>query len=281
MAVKPDHHYTWSLGADVLGGGGKIGQDNAYGKAFAGFRLKGDYVLNSANRIGAQGYLQFSQFGSQTDMLGSLSVIDFGVAAYKHFCAAGIESLCLTPLIGVQVAAMAPSHAADLERPQRPDEIADGRFVLGLGNGTRRMIADWHGQDPEAPALRMEELVGLVRVRPSPGACHRRDARHQRVYEGAVRSELRHGRCRREPRHRRRGVLHRPRLRVSVQHTVRRRRVRHPRVARTAAFSAPHCAMTRARSGKVFALQLFTPSTRSAAGEAHGRTVREARPSRR
>lgn len=43
------------------------------------------------------------------------------------------------------------------------DEIADGRFVLGLGNGTRRMIADWHGQDPDAPAVRMEELVGLVR----------------------------------------------------------------------------------------------------------------------
>ncbi len=43
------------------------------------------------------------------------------------------------------------------------DEISDGRLVLGLGNGTRRMIADWHGQDPEAPALRMEELVPLLR----------------------------------------------------------------------------------------------------------------------
>lgn len=43
------------------------------------------------------------------------------------------------------------------------DEISDQRFVLGLGNGTRRMIADWHGQDPAAPAVRMEELVVLVR----------------------------------------------------------------------------------------------------------------------
>ncbi|MCW3066411.1 MAG: class flavin-dependent oxidoreductase [Solirubrobacterales bacterium] len=43
------------------------------------------------------------------------------------------------------------------------DEISDGRFVLGLGNGTRRMISDWHGQDPDAPAVRMEELVALVR----------------------------------------------------------------------------------------------------------------------
>jgi probable F420-dependent oxidoreductase len=43
------------------------------------------------------------------------------------------------------------------------DELSDGRFVLGLGNGTRRMIADWHGQDPDAPAVRMEELVTLLR----------------------------------------------------------------------------------------------------------------------
>jgi len=44
------------------------------------------------------------------------------------------------------------------------DELSGGRFVLGLGNGTRRMISDWHGQDPEAPAVRMEELIPLVRA---------------------------------------------------------------------------------------------------------------------
>lgn len=43
------------------------------------------------------------------------------------------------------------------------DELSGGRFILGLGNGTRRMISDWHGLDPSAPAVRMEELVGLVR----------------------------------------------------------------------------------------------------------------------
>jgi probable F420-dependent oxidoreductase len=43
------------------------------------------------------------------------------------------------------------------------DELSGGRFVLGLGNGTRRMIADWHGADGAAPAVRMEELVPLVR----------------------------------------------------------------------------------------------------------------------
>jgi probable F420-dependent oxidoreductase len=43
------------------------------------------------------------------------------------------------------------------------DELSHGRFTLGIGNGTRRMIADWHGLDGDAPATRMEELVPLVR----------------------------------------------------------------------------------------------------------------------
>jgi len=114
MATKPDNHYTWSLGVDLLGGGGKIGQADYYGSVFGGVRIKADYVLSSLNRIGAQGYIQFSQFGSGsqagTANLGTLAVIDTGVAAYKHLCMAGIESLCLTPLLGLQVAAMAPSH---------------------------------------------------------------------------------------------------------------------------------------------------------------------------
>jgi probable F420-dependent oxidoreductase len=53
------------------------------------------------------------------------------------------------------------------------DEVSDGRLVLGLGNGTRRMISDWHGQDPDAPAVRMEELVGLLR-------------RLERMHEGPI-----------------------------------------------------------------------------------------------
>jgi probable F420-dependent oxidoreductase len=44
------------------------------------------------------------------------------------------------------------------------DELSHGRFVLGIGNGTRRMISDWHGQNGDAPATRMEELVPLIRA---------------------------------------------------------------------------------------------------------------------
>jgi alkanesulfonate monooxygenase SsuD/methylene tetrahydromethanopterin reductase-like flavin-dependent oxidoreductase (luciferase family) len=44
------------------------------------------------------------------------------------------------------------------------DEISGGRLVLGLGTGTKGMQIGWHGvKDPEAPALRLEELVPLLR----------------------------------------------------------------------------------------------------------------------
>jgi probable F420-dependent oxidoreductase len=44
------------------------------------------------------------------------------------------------------------------------DELCGGRLVLGLGTGTKGMQVGWHGmRDPESPALRLEELVPLLR----------------------------------------------------------------------------------------------------------------------
>lgn len=42
------------------------------------------------------------------------------------------------------------------------DALSEGRLILGLGTGTRRMQRDWHGLSGEHPAPRMEELVPLL-----------------------------------------------------------------------------------------------------------------------
>jgi probable F420-dependent oxidoreductase len=44
------------------------------------------------------------------------------------------------------------------------DELSGGRMVLGLGSATRRMNADWYGVDVDRPAVRMAELVKLIRA---------------------------------------------------------------------------------------------------------------------
>ena len=56
------------------------------------------------------------------------------------------------------------------------DEVSDGRLILGLGTGTKRMMYDWHGTEPTSPANRMEELIPLLR-------------RLWRLHEGPVRHE--------------------------------------------------------------------------------------------
>jgi probable F420-dependent oxidoreductase len=44
------------------------------------------------------------------------------------------------------------------------DELSGGRLILGLGNGTPAMMERWHGVSGAAPAARMRELVGLLRL---------------------------------------------------------------------------------------------------------------------
>jgi probable F420-dependent oxidoreductase len=66
------------------------------------------------------------------------------------------------------------------------DEVSGGRLVLGIGTGTRRMMEDWHGVDPDGPASRMEELVPLLR-------------QLWRLHEGPVEHEGRFYHCRITP----------------------------------------------------------------------------------
>lgn len=56
------------------------------------------------------------------------------------------------------------------------DALSGGRFILGLGTGTRRMMQGWHGLDGLHPAPRIEELVPLLR-------------RLWRLHEGPIKHE--------------------------------------------------------------------------------------------
>jgi probable F420-dependent oxidoreductase len=44
------------------------------------------------------------------------------------------------------------------------DEMSGGRFVLGLGTGTRRMRTDWLGAAGERPARRVRETIEAIRA---------------------------------------------------------------------------------------------------------------------
>ncbi len=44
------------------------------------------------------------------------------------------------------------------------DEMSGGRIILGLGNGTPKMMEAWHGVSGEAPAARMAELLSVLKA---------------------------------------------------------------------------------------------------------------------
>ena len=118
VATKPDHRYTWTLGADFYGGGGRMGQPNYYGSVLGGFRLKSDYLFDPLRRLGAEAYIQWTNMseGSQqigATRLGSLTMVDFGVAVYKHACLGSTPRLCITPLAGAHLTTMSPAGSMD------------------------------------------------------------------------------------------------------------------------------------------------------------------------
>lgn len=44
------------------------------------------------------------------------------------------------------------------------DELTDGRFILGLGSGVRRLNTDWHDVEFDRPVRRLKETVETIRT---------------------------------------------------------------------------------------------------------------------
>lgn len=112
VTVAPSHEYTWTLGAQVLGMQVSLGEQGQWKKATGGLRLLGDYSIARDKGFGAQGHLGFFSVDSTDDNFDhfdtSISVIDFGISAYKELCRG---RACVKPLGGVQFALLSPSDA--------------------------------------------------------------------------------------------------------------------------------------------------------------------------
>ena len=145
-----DNRYTWTLGFDLFGGGGKIGDNDFYGNAAGGFRIKGDYLLNPALRLGSQlwlSYTQFTQGSDQTQGTYSLAVMDLGVGIYKDLCIG--ERLCLRPLAGAALSFFSPGS----DDSDESDNVTEFNYTAA----SARLEIDAHF----AFGSRLEHVLGV------------------------------------------------------------------------------------------------------------------------
>ncbi len=139
-AVTPDNKYIWTVGGNLFAGGGTIGQKladgtNIYGSAVVGFQLKGDYLFMPQARVGTQVYVQYAQFTAGQDQMGgavNLTSVDLGIGLYKHLCPPSTERLCLTPMIGAQLALYSPEFDQTGNTAQFNYAAVGVRAELGL-----------------------------------------------------------------------------------------------------------------------------------------------------
>jgi alkanesulfonate monooxygenase SsuD/methylene tetrahydromethanopterin reductase-like flavin-dependent oxidoreductase (luciferase family) len=78
-------------------------------------------------------------------------------ATFAAVTESAVIGTSITPLFARSALATATA-AADIQN------VADGRFVLGVGSSTRRMNSDWYDFDLEHPAPRTSERIELVRA---------------------------------------------------------------------------------------------------------------------
>lgn len=135
-AITPDNKYIWTLGVDVFGGGGTIGDDlGNYGSAAGGVRFKSDFLFMPRARVGAQGYVQYQRFVPGEEQAGranNLDIVDIGGAIYKHLCPPNTERLCLTPLLGAHLALMSPGFDQFGDTKEFNYAAAGARAEIGL-----------------------------------------------------------------------------------------------------------------------------------------------------
>lgn len=143
VGARPEHSYSWSIGGEFFGGGGKIGRQDFYGSSGFGVRLHADYLFNAKRKVGFQGYLQITNFsaGSAQDpnLVSTLDDFDLGGALYKHFCPIG-GHLCFTPLVGLHLALMSPANMSDGEGSEVFNYAAFGgraELAMSYAFGTR------------------------------------------------------------------------------------------------------------------------------------------------
>lgn len=78
--------------------------------------------------------------------------------------AAALASATSTAHIGTGIAlAFARSPMTTALEALDLDELTDGRFILGLGSGVRRLNEDWHGAAFDRPVRRLAETVAAIR----------------------------------------------------------------------------------------------------------------------
>lgn len=133
FAAKPEHVYTWTIGADLFGGHGTMGRQDAFGSTTGGLRIKADYMLNSAAKFGSEIYFQGTGFttgmgGVQATRTGdqTLQILDLGGGVYKHFC---VSRFCVTPLGGVHFSFMNPGNDSTSSTSQTFNYVGFGARV--------------------------------------------------------------------------------------------------------------------------------------------------------
>jgi hypothetical protein len=144
------HEYTWSVGLDFFGAGMTIGDPDAYESAGAGFRIRGDLLLSKSQRIGAQAYLGATYVTAKSDFEeDDLTVADFGLAGFKHFC---FGRLCVTPLVGAHFSGISPGDGTD-DAMAAVGARLEGTVALALGSRYEHVLSGQLGLNAYSPAI--------------------------------------------------------------------------------------------------------------------------------